>query len=183
MVAFCAELEEDFALKTKSVTLTEAGAKVGDDVMTLYDALSDVDFVVTTAFHASEVQVAAELLDKPVVIASLSDPLVATIERQLMATPVTIVAADPLFADRLRTHLVERFETLGEMRVALINEVRANQRDDGTTFLYTRAARKALDEAEYHLLPPPVSFLSGSAARKVVQCMLSTLKQRQLEAA
>ena len=184
MVAFCAELEEDFALKTQSIKLSEEGATMNGDVVTLYDALATVDFVVTTAFHATEVRVAADLLKKPVVVASLSDTLVSTIEQQLSSGPVTIVALDPLFADRLRTHLVERFETSGELRVALVDDVLKDPGlTQGTTPLYTRAARRRLNEDEYHLLPPPVSFLSAAAARKVVQCMLATQGNRELEAA
>jgi hypothetical protein len=50
----------------------------------------------------------------------------------------------------------------------------------GTTTLYSRAARQRLQEEEYHLLPPPIPFISANAARKIVQCMLSTHRDRML---
>lgn len=184
MVAFCAELEEDFALKTKSVRLTDEGARVGDEVMTLYDAFADVDFMVTTAFHAAEVKVAADLLKKPVVVVSVNDTLVDEIERQLANRPITIVAHDPRCVDRFRECLIERFRSSGEMRVVSVDDAATDPNViDGSTPLYTRAARKQLNEEEYHLLPPPIPFLSANAARKLVQCMLETHRKRSLQTA
>lgn len=183
MVAFCAELEEDFALETMSVHLTADGARIGGEVVTLYDALCATDIVVTTAFHASEVKPVAELLKKPVVIVSVNDTLVDAIERQLEHRPVTIIADDPLCVNRFRECLIERFKDCGEMRVASVDEAMSNPAiTEGTTALYTRAARKRLNEAEYHLLPPPIPFLSAHAARKLVQCMLDTHRRRSLQA-
>lgn len=183
MIAFCAELEEDFALETVSVRLMAEGARVGDELVTLYDALSGADIVVTTAFHASEVKLAASLLKKPVVIVSVNDTLVEAIERQLQHRPVTIVAHDPLCVDRFRECLIERFKECGEMRVVSVDDAVANPAIiEGTAALYTRAARKRLNEAEYHLLPPPIPFLSANAARKLVQCMLDTHRKRSLQA-
>jgi hypothetical protein len=40
-----------------------------------------------------------------------------------------------------------------------------------------------MNEQEYHLLPPPIPFLSAHAARKIVQCMLRTHRDRMLKAA
>ena len=183
MVAFCAELEEDFALKTTSVKLTPEGVRIGDEVLTMYDALSRVDFIVTTAFHAAEVKVAADLLKKPVVVVSVNDTLVDEIERQLANRPITIVAQDSLFVARFRESVIERFKDSGELRVATLDEVLSDPSiTEGTTPLYTRAARKRLNEEEYHLLPPPIPFLSANAARKVVRCMLRTHRQRTLQA-
>ncbi|HEX6560033.1 MAG TPA: GntR family transcriptional regulator [Longimicrobiales bacterium] len=184
MIAFCAELEADFALKTVSVTLTAGGAIVDGAAVTLYDALSNVDFAVTTAFHASEVHLAADLLKKPVVIVSVNDMLVETLEAQLENGPITIVADDGAFVERFRTHLIERFRESGEMRVVSLDELASDPTSaDGSTVLYTRAARQHLNEQEYHLLPPPIPFLSANAARKVVQCMLAAHHRRKLQVA
>ncbi|HUP89210.1 MAG TPA: GntR family transcriptional regulator [Longimicrobiales bacterium] len=183
MVAFCAELEADFALKTKSVVLTPEGARADDEIVTLYDALSDVDFVVTTAFHAAEVRLAADQLQKPVVIVSVNDTLVSALETELQRGPVTIVGLDGAFVDRFREYLIERFRANGDMRVTCMDDVAQTNGNGATTTLYTRAARQRLNEEEYHLLPPPIPFLSANAARRVVQCMLSALGKRALQAA
>jgi DNA-binding transcriptional regulator YhcF (GntR family) len=184
MEAFCSEISEDFALETVSIHLTPHGARVGDETMTLYDALSSVDFVVTTAFHAAEVHEVADLLQKPVVIVSVNDTLVVAIERELKERPVTIVAADPGFLQRFRESLIERFRENGELRVITVEEMlRDRSITEGTTTLLTRAARKKLNEDEYHLFPPPVAFLSVYAARKLVQCMLATHRNRVLQPA
>lgn len=184
MEAFCAELGEDFALKSVSVRLVPEGARVGGEIMTLHDALSAVDFVMTTAFHATEVSAAAALLKKPVVIVSMNDVMVETLEKELEVGPITIVAADRLFVERMHSHLIERFHDSGDMRVVLIDDVLKDPSlTAGTTTLYTRAARKHLKEEAYHLLAPPIPFLSANAARKVVQCMLSAHGKRALQVA
>ena len=184
MVAFCAELEEDFSLSTTSVKLTGGGAEVSGEVMSVYDALASVDFVVTTAFHAADIYEAAEMLKKPVVVVSVNDTLLDMFENQLESGAVTIVADDPAFVQRFRTYLLERFNKRGDLRVFAIDEVQGNgSLSSNSTVLYTRAARKRLNEEEYHLVPPPIAFLSDRAARKVLQCMLSTHSKRALQPA
>lgn len=184
MVAFCSELAEDFSLQTTSVMLTPNGVMVDGEPASLHDALADVDFIVTTAFHAADIYEAAETMKKPVVVVSVNDTLLDSFETQLDSGAVSIVADDPAFVDRFRTHLLERFRKRGDLRVFAIQEVNLDgTRTSGTTVLYTRAARKKLNEQEYHLLPPPVAFLSDRAARKVLQCMMSTHAKRALQLA
>ena len=184
MVAFCAELDEDFAIETTAVKLIEGGAIVDGTVVSLYDALAGVDFVVTTAFHAADIYEVADKLKKPVVVVSVNDALLSTFESQLQAGAVTIIADDPAFVQRFRTYLLERFRKGGDLRVHALSEINSdNTLGAGSTLLYTRAARKRLNEQEYHLVPPPISFLSDGAARKVLQCMLSTHAKRVLQPA
>ena len=184
MVAFCAELAEDFSLNTVSVKLTPNGALVDGIEMTVMDALAGVDFIVTTAFHAADVYEAAEALQKPVVLVSVNDTLLEVFENELSESDVTIIADDQGFVHRFRTYLTERFRHRGHVRIFSLDEIR----DDPTlvgdsTVMYTRAARKRLNQTEYHLLPPPMSFLSDRAARKVLQCMLSAHARRVLQPA
>jgi DNA-binding transcriptional regulator YhcF (GntR family) len=179
MEAFCAELAEDFSLTTTSIMLTPRGAVVDGVEMSIHDALASVDFVVTTAFHAADIYEAAEVLKKPVVLVSVNDTLVETFETQLESGAVTVIAEDPAFVRRFRTYLVERFRNRGDLRVFAIEDIaRDASLTNGATVLYTRAARKRLNEEEYHLMPPPVAFLSDRAAGKVLQCMLSTHAKR-----
>ena len=184
MVAFCTELEEYFSLLTTSVKLSPAGAVVDGESVTLLDALAGVDFIVTTAFHAADIYDAAQVLRKPVVVVSVNETLLGSFEDQLQAGAVTIVADDPAFVDRFRTHLLERFRNRADLQVFAVDDVATDASlSNGTTLLYTRAARKRLNAEEYHLLPPPLAFLSDRAARKVLQCMLSMHAQRTLQPA
>jgi DNA-binding transcriptional regulator YhcF (GntR family) len=184
MVAFCAELQEDFSLETASVKLADTGTLVDGEPASLLDALAGVDFIVTTAFHATDIYEAAETLKKPVVVVSVNETLLQSFENQLQAGAVTIVAEDPAFVQRFRTYLLERFRNRGDLSVFAVDDVGSNgSLANGSTLLYTRAARKRLNEQEYHLMPPPVSFLSDRAARKILQCMLSTHGQRMLQPA
>ena len=182
MVAFCAELEEDFALLTSSIKLNGASARVDGEERTVADAVADSDFIVTTAFHAADVYDAAELLNKPVVVVSVNETLLDRFESQLQAGPVTVVAEDPAFVRRFRTYLLERFRGRGDLHVHALDEVGTHQElASRSTLLYTRAARKRLREEEYHLMPRPVAFLSDRAVRKVLQCMLSMHAKRVLQ--
>jgi DNA-binding transcriptional regulator YhcF (GntR family) len=184
MVAFCAELEEDFSLQTTSVKLADGIAIVGGTQMSVLDALASVDFVVTTAFHAADIYEAAETLRKPVVVVSVNETLVDTFEMQLDTGAVTVVAEDPGFVHRFRTYLTERFRNHHDLRVYAVDDVAENEGlTANSTVLYTRAARKRLNAEEYHLLPHPISFMSDRAARKILQCMLATHGQRVLQLA
>ena len=184
MVAFCTELEEDFALETASIKLNGAGALVDGREVSVLDAVADADFIVTTAFHAADVFEPAEVLKKPVVVVSVNDTLLHSFEAQLQAGAVTVIADDPAFVKRFRTYLIERFRNRGDLRIHAVDDVSTDPTiSNGSTLLYTRAARKRLNEAEYHLLPPPLAFLSDRAARKVLQCMLSTHAKRMLQPA
>ncbi len=184
MVAFCAELEEDFSLHTTAATLTPGGPLVEGERASLQETLARADFVVTTAFHAADIYDAAEAQHKPVVLVSVNDNLVRAFEAHLARGPVCVVGSDPSFVERFRTHLVERFRNRGDLRVVSMADAASDPAlTNGSTVLYTRAARKRLRTEEYHLVPPPISFLSDHAARKIVQCMLSTHAQRVLQPA
>ena len=184
MVAFCAELQEDFSLETSPVKLVDTGAIVDGVPASLLDALSNVDFIVTTAFHAADIYEAADTLKKPVVVVSVNETLLESFENQLEAGAVTILADDPAFVQRFRTYLLERFRNRGGLSVYAVGDVGSDAAfTNGSTLLYTRAARKRLNEQEYHLMPPPIAFISDRAARKILQCMLSTHGQRMLQPA
>jgi hypothetical protein len=119
-----------------------------------------------------------------VVVVSVNDTLLDAFESQLESGAVTVVADDPAFVQRFRTYLLERFRNRGDLQVVAVDDiVTKDPHANGSTLLYTRAARKRLNEQEYHLVPPPVAFLSDRAARKVLQCMLSMHAQRSLQPA
>jgi DNA-binding transcriptional regulator YhcF (GntR family) len=178
MIAFCSELEEDFALDTISVKLTPEGARVRDQVMTLPDALADSDFAVTTAFHATEVRQAADQLGIPTIIVSMNDTLVEALQKELEKHSVTMVADDPAFVARMRECFIDRFEASGKLNVIAMADLNGNAELAGSTPMYTRAARKRMKDADTKELAPPVAFVSETAARKIVQYMFSMHAKR-----
>jgi DNA-binding transcriptional regulator YhcF (GntR family) len=184
MEAFCGELADDFALDTTSVMITSEGVTVDGRPMSLVDALADVDFAVTTAFHAGDVQAAASVLNKPVVIVSMNDSMVESIERELKAQPVTIVADDPAFLHRFRETVAERVNANGDLQLMTVDEMlKDDSALEGRTPLLTRAARKRLNEEACHLVSTPMAFMSVHATRKLVQCMMAAYKKRALQPA
>lgn len=184
MEAFCGELADDFALETTSVKLTSEGAEVDDRTVSLVDALADVDFAVTTAFHAADVQAAASVLNLPVVIVSMNESMVEAIERELRSHPVTIVADDAAFLNRFRETVAERINANGDLDLMTVDEMLANGAAlEGRKPLLTRAARKRINEEKVHLVSTPISFMSVHATRRLVQTMMAAYKKRVLQIA
>jgi DNA-binding transcriptional regulator YhcF (GntR family) len=173
MIAFCSELEEDFALDTVSIKLTAEGARIGDKQMTLAEALQNADFAVTTAFHAHVVRAEADKIGIPVVIVSVNDTLVAALEKELQNQPVTMIADDSAFVERMHESLLERFNGSDRLRVVALEEIQKDPNAlNGSAAWYTRAARKRLDRKDADGLPQPISFVSETAARKIVQYIM-----------
>jgi hypothetical protein len=102
----------------------------------------------------------------------------------LRERPITIVAEDPVFVDRFRSHLMQSFSEAGELRVCSLEEFRGQPTDaQDSVVMFTRAARRHIDEDAHGHAAPPAPFLSAQAARKVVQCMLGAHSKRALQAA
>lgn len=171
LIAFCSELDEDFGLDTLPLLLSQSDD--GSNERKIREAVSSTDFVVTTAFHASEVRPIAQPLNKPVVIVSVNEALVQAIQTKLAEQPVVILVADRRFAERVQEYLVDAFADHGSLRVEVVDEyLRAGVRLDGEA-LATRAARKQLKEPEFHLVAESIPFLSLDAAREITQCMIA----------
>jgi hypothetical protein len=183
MVAFCAELDEDFGLDTISVMLGAGGSDEVEDARRIEEAIASTDFVVTTAFHAAQVRAAAQASGKPVVVVSVNDALVEAIQRALRVGPVVMVAADHRFVDWAERYLIGAFAEHGHMRVLLIDQFLADpQILAGAAPMLTRAARKQLNEPA-HLTAEPLPFLSLDAARVITQSMISVQAEAALQPA
>src|SRR5262245_56362261 len=105
MVAFCAELDQDFGLDTVSVDLRRDDEPTAQDLERVEAAVASTDFVVTTAFHAADVRPASRTHRKPMVIISVNDAMVHAIEERLRVNPVTVLIADWRFTDRVQHYL------------------------------------------------------------------------------
>jgi DNA-binding transcriptional regulator YhcF (GntR family) len=174
MVAFCAELDEDFGIETVSVKVEQEGQTTEEEMSRIAEAVAETDFVVTTAFHASEVRAVAQEHQKPVVVVSVNEALVQGIQSKLRERPVVMVASDRRFVDRVERYLVGAFAEHGRMRVAQIDSVLQDPAmlEDATP-MFTRAALRQVAAPEYHLLAEPIPFLSLGAAREITQSMIA----------
>ena len=184
MVAFCAELEEDFGLDTISVMVGCDGFDESEDLRRIQDAIEQTDFAVTTAFHAAQVRAAAQASGKPVVVVSVNDALVEAIQKALRLGPVVMVVADHRFVDRAERYLVSAFAEHGQMRVMRIDEMLADPTViSGAEPMLTRAARKQMGDPGEHLVSEPLPFLSLDAARVITQSMIAVQADAALQPA
>ena len=171
MVAFCAELDEDFGLDTTAVQLRSGEGNHHD---LLHGAIANTDFVVTTAFHASEVRAIAQSLNKPVVVVSVNEAIVRVVQSKLAQQSVVMLAADRVFVDRVERYLVDAFASHGKLSVLHMHDFMNDPARIGDAEpMPTRAARRLVSEPGAHLVNEPVPFLSLTAAREITQCMIA----------
>ncbi len=184
MIAFCAELDEDFGVETVSVKLNQEGRPAAEDATRVEEAVADTDFVVTTAFHAADVRAAAQAQQKPVVVVSVNEALVQGLQSKLEERPIVMVAADQRFVERVERYLAGAFAQHGHLRVALIDEVLTDSTLlEEASPIFTRAALRQVSAPEYHLLAEPIPFLSLAAAREITQSMIAVQSQPALQPA
>lgn len=97
IAGLCRELERDYGLETRPVDLERLQS--GE----LPTAVLEADLLVTTSFHAAEVQRYGERLGKPWVAISHRPEFLAEATRLLEEGELYFVATDPRFAGKLRT--------------------------------------------------------------------------------
>lgn len=97
--SLCMELEADYGLATAPIELDalESDQSLGE--------LREVDLVVTTVYHTSEVKAVAGRLGKPTISISLRKDLVEEFLTDLSRGPTYFVATDPRFETKLRDML------------------------------------------------------------------------------
>lgn len=172
LVAFCAELSEDFGLETSEVLLR--GDDSADDVDLISAALLDCDVAVTTTFHIAQVRPIAQALGRPVIVIPANDALIERLRESLRERPVALVIADPRFRDRVNQYLARALEAEDRLVVLQLEEFTANaERANGAQILITRAARDASGVESFHLFPSPLSFISRDAARQLTRFMVA----------
>jgi DNA-binding transcriptional regulator YhcF (GntR family) len=94
--ALCEEVRRDYGIM--------AAGLERDDVLRRGApprALERADFIVTTRFHARELQERAARLHKPVIVVSLAPAFVAEIRRLVAEGPLYFLCTDPRFAAKL----------------------------------------------------------------------------------
>lgn len=171
-IAIAAEAAFAFGLETvihRFEALPDGSAKTAavDD---LEQVIADCDLVLTTVFHARSIAPIAHRVGRPCVAIAIN-PLLREEIRQRLAKPLTVVVADPLFADRARLYFGDA-EMLGTLQLMLADDVDPATLDGRDDVLLTRAARRRLGLAEYHLMGPTTSYIAPESARGIAAAIV-----------
>lgn len=178
--AVCMELEEEFGLESVPVHADELPPPRGrekPDPARLPATLRDVHLVVTSGFHMHQVKPCAEAAGKQFVMVSINGEMARIVERRLNEGPLTVIAVDPAFCERLREAYRVR---AGGIRVVTAGDRAAIARLDRTEpVLATRAARRALPDLDVPLLLPRFPSISLESSRllaeKIIRLNLETV--------
>ena len=172
MAAVAAELEGDFSLEVQPVLVSPSA----DAASIPAPALAAADLVVTTVFHEAAGRAAAARADRPCVVLSLNPQFAEEVNRRLAGRETTAVIADPRFGARARAYL-DVTPHRGHVRLVLVDELGGSAETtvdlESEDVLLTRAARRRLGLAEYHLIPSPPAFISPESARALCEQIVS----------
>ena len=127
------------------------------------------DLLVTTHFHASEVQAIAERLDKPWAVVSLRTDIFAEIARMLPKQPVYFVVTDERYARKLE-RVFGSTAGLPNFRALVLGRDDLGAIPDGAPVYVTALARTRVSDARLleRVMPEPRSF-SGASARELLR--------------
>jgi DNA-binding transcriptional regulator YhcF (GntR family) len=173
--AICMELEEEFGLEPVTVSaeaIPVPRKRKRVDPAAFPAELREADLVVTTAFHAQAVQTAAEALGKPFVMVTVNPEMAGIIERRMRAGPLTLIAADPAYAERFR-EIYHAASGADGLRVVEAEDRLAISRLDRTDpVLATRAARRRLPDLDLPLLLPRYPSISPESTRELADAII-----------
>lgn len=180
LVAYCAELREEWGFETFSVAVSAPGAEIDDDMLAL--ALGDADLIATTSFHAVDVRRVAEALRTPVIVLKPARDLEEAIRRRLQQGQLTVVALDPALAGRLRAVYGEGDAAGGQIRVVMADDSEAVQAlDPSEPVLLTRAAGERLRDVDNPLILPNAPRISRECAGELAETLIRLNMQARLE--
>jgi DNA-binding transcriptional regulator YhcF (GntR family) len=182
MTAYTAELAEQFGLAPYPVRISPIPLPRPDRSVEFHwveDELRKCDLVVTTSYHARLVRKAAENVGIPAVVLTVNPEVVETIQKRLKDGPLTVVAVEPSFGDRMRAMYAD--DAPESIRVVLADDNEGLAAlDSDEPVLLTRAARMALGpDAVLPLLLPHSPTFSPHTARE----LLGVIIRLNLEAA
>lgn len=172
----CGELASDYGLETHPVDIGTGSADA------IRDQIRRVDLLVTTRFHAGEVQRLAEGLRKPHITVSLRPEFLAEIARLLEQGPVYFVAKDPRFKDKLAAMFAStaRAENL---RVLIAGRDDLAQIPEDAPAYVMQAARDRLEGLPLlaRVIPAPRVFSEDSAKELLAFILASNIAAIQAE--
>ena len=170
ITGLCTELHRDYGLEVH-----------GTEIEALRDGeipheVRRADLLVTTSFHAAEVQPIAKRLGKPLIVVSLRADFLAEVERILTQGPVYFVVADPRFATKL-PRIFSSASGVANLRALVAGQDNLKQLPDAAPVYVMQAARALLDELDLpeHVIPAMRGFSPDSARQLLTFIIRSNL--------
>lgn len=172
IAGLCGELKRDYGLDTTGVEISDlAGA-------TLPEAVIDADLLVTTSFHADEVERVGRSLGIPCILVRHRPDFLAEVIRFMGQGPLYFVATDERFSQKVR-RIFAGAEGLENVQVLIVGRDDLAQIPDGAPTYVMPAARPQLGSVPLtsRLIPAPRVFSKESARE-----LLSFIVRANLEA-
>jgi DNA-binding transcriptional regulator YhcF (GntR family) len=137
--ALCAEMRQYFGLDAHpldadQLPVPSPETRINDE--RLPTVLREADLLVTTVFHASATRAAAEALQKPFVVMTVSKQAVAAAEQRLREGGLTVVCVDSRFGERVRGIAGGQYRV--RVQVVLAGDQKAIAELDGAGVAYAR---------------------------------------------
>lgn len=185
MRAYCTELEEEWGFDVQTILVDAAALTAGtpeerdQEVDRLREALSQVDLVATSTFHAGAVRSVADEIGTPVVTLTTHPELRAAILRRLEEGGLTVVAVDPRFGERVRMVYGEATGRADRIRVVLTDDAESVAKlDQSEPLLLTRAARERLGDPGLSLVAPHSPTISPESDRELAELLIRVNRER-----
>ena len=176
MLAYCAELTEDFGLECVPVYVgpdPPLNPATSEERAALREKLSDVDLVITTSFQSGLVRAATEGMETPLVVLRINPDMVKIIRRSLHDGLLTVIAADERFGDRIRSIFRDDLAGGGRVQVVLADDARAvASLDRSEPVLMTRAAHQRIGDTDLVLLVPHSPTFAPETARELSEIII-----------
>jgi len=177
MTAYCAELEEDFGVESVPVRISPVPLPRPERSVEFHaveDVLRGVDFVVTTSYHSRLVRKAAENVGVPSVTITVNPEVVEVVQRHLLSGPLTIVAAEDEFGNRMRAMYGDLLDAPEQIRVVKASDAQAVASiDPAEPVMLTRAGKKLLGaHVRLTMLVPHSPTISPQTAREILSLVI-----------
>ena len=158
LASLCGELARDYGFETSPLDVRALHCA------TVPDEVRNADLLVTTAYHAAEVQRLAEHIGKRYVAVALRPEFLAEAARLLAEGPLYFVVKDPRFADKL-PGMFASAAGVGKLRPLVVGRDDVSQIPDGAPVYVMAAARDHLENLPLltRLIPAPRVFSPESA--------------------
>lgn len=172
LVACASELASDFGLTVIPIRFMQRrdGSPDRADRQRIMTELQAADLIVTTAFHASVIREIAQIVGKPMIAISINPGMRKKISTLIQQGPLRVVVADAAFEARVRLFLSQM---AGGKNVEVVQAAHyKGMTDDGKRTVFTKAARRALALAEFHLLAPEIPFISEESALAICELVV-----------
>lgn len=176
MTAYCAELREQFGLDPVPVYISPTPLPRPQRSVEFYgveDRLRECDLAVTTSYHSRLVRAAGDNTRRPTVTLTVNSDVVETVQRHMREGPLTVIAVDPIFGERIRTMYTEGEEERDRVRVILADDREAlSALDPDEPVMLTLAARERTGDLPNPLLVPHTPTFSARTARELLETVI-----------